>query len=212
MQEIPREKLVPVVLAAGASSRMGSPKAALALGGRSVLRWILDACAGAGLARAVVVAGADEAAVRGAATGATLAPLIVMNARWELGRSTSIKAGLAALGPDAGGFLLWPVDVPLAGAALERLLVAHARRKEGERAWVPSHEGSRGHPILFDRSVERELVALSDDEPARDVVRALAAAGSLAHVVVSEPGVLWNMNTREDHERLEAEIARRASE
>src|SRR5438552_2085673 len=94
---------------------MTSPKAAVELGGRTALRHVLDACAAAGLARAIVVAGAHPEAVRGAAAGASLEPEVVVNESWERGRATSIRAGLGALPRDAAAFLIWPVDVPLAG-------------------------------------------------------------------------------------------------
>src|SRR4051812_22334427 len=112
---------------------MGSPKAAVELGGRSALLRGLDAGADAGLARAIVVAGAHTEAVRAAAANARIAPEVVVNASWERGRATSIRAGLAALPRDAAAFLLWPVDVPLAGegGTLALLLAARARRAPG---------------------------------------------------------------------------------
>jgi CTP:molybdopterin cytidylyltransferase MocA len=204
------EEIVPIVLAAGASRRMGSPKAALELGGRTALRWVLDACRAAGLGRAIVVAGAHPEETRAAARGAARDPLVVVNASWERGRTTSIRAGLAALGAEARAFLLWPVDTPLAGegGTLELLLSARARRPSA-RGWVPSHEGRRGHPILLDRSVAAELEALADDASARDVVRGLARRGELEHVLVPEPAVLWDMDTPDDHARIVRELERR---
>lgn len=207
-----RRAIVPLVLAAGASSRMGAPKAGLVLGGRTALRWVLDACAREKLGDPVVVTGAHPDAVRAAAEGVSLAPLLVANPEWARGRTTSIRVGLSALRPGASAFLLWPVDVPLAGegGTLALLLAARARGEGRARAWVPSHDGHRGHPILLERSVEGELAALGDDVPAREVVRALASRGELAHVLAPDPAVLWDMDTPEDLERLERELARRA--
>jgi CTP:molybdopterin cytidylyltransferase MocA len=183
--------IVPIILAAGASSRMGQPKAALLVGGRPALARILEACRGLG--PPVVVAGAHPDAVRSVAGSAR----VVVNAAWERGRVTSLRAGLDALPREAEAVLVWPVDVPLAGAAVPLLVAARA---EGgpERAWVPSHEGRRGHPLLLDRSLEPELRALGDDQPLRDVVRSLAARGLLRHVVCDDAGVLVDMNTPGD--------------
>src|SRR5581483_10418694 len=144
---------------------MGSPKAALLLGGRPALAWILEACRGLG--EPIVVAGAHLEAVRAVAGGAR----VVENPAWARGRMTSVRAGLDALPRDAEAFLLWPVDVPLAGAAVPLLVAAHAARDPRERAWVPSFEQRRGRPLLVARSVEEELRALGDDEPLRTVVR-----------------------------------------
>jgi CTP:molybdopterin cytidylyltransferase MocA len=197
--------IVPIILAAGAGSRMGRCKASLALRGRPALAWVLDACRGLG--EPIIVAGAHVEAVRKAAGSAR----VVTNADWERGRATSVRAGLDALPAGAEAFLLWPVDVPLAGAAVPLLVEAYERRSAKERAWVPSYAGKRGHPLLLARSVETELRALTDDQPVRDVVRALDARGELRHVLCEDPLVLEDMDTLEDHARLEAELARRGT-
>lgn len=197
--------IVPIVLAAGAGSRMGRCKASLPLRGRPALEWVLDACRGLG--EPIVVAGAHVEAVREAAGSAR----VVLNPEWERGRMTSVRAGLRVLTEEAEAFLLWPVDVPLAGAAVPLLVEAYEGRSPKERGWVPSHAGRRGHPLLLARSVETELGALGDDEPLRDVVRALDARGELRHVLCADPLVLEDMDTLEDHARLEAELARRGA-
>lgn len=206
--------VVPLVLAAGASSRMGSPKAAVVLGGRTALARILDACARASLAPALVVTGAHPEAARAAAPGARPAPTFVANPDWARGRTTSIRAGVRALPASAEAFLLWPVDCPLAGegGTVGLLLEAAARPGPGAQGWVPSHDGRRGHPILLRRSVAPELSALGDDVPAREVIRALAARGHLEHVLVPDAAVLWDVDTPGDLARLERELARRARE
>lgn len=195
--------IVPLILAAGASTRMGRPKAALPFGETTALGLVLDACARAGLAAPLVVAGADPAAVRAAAGGRP--HTLVENPRWAEGRATSIQAGLAALPPEAAAFLLWPVDVVLPGADVVLELVLAREREAGRRAWVPSHAGRRGHPVLFAREVAPRFLALAPDAPARDVVRALAAEGALLHVETDDPGVLLDMNTPEDHAARVAE-------
>ncbi len=195
--------IVPIVLAAGASRRMGAPKASLLLGGRTALGRILDACAGLG--RPIVVAGAHVDAVRSAAGTAR----VVANPDWTKGRMTSVRAGLDALPDEALAFLLWPVDVPLAGAAVPLLVAAFAAADASAAAWVPSHAGRRGHPLLLRRSLVPELRALGDDEPLRTCVRSLDARGVLRHVVCEDPGVLWDMDSPEDHARLEAELIAR---
>jgi molybdenum cofactor cytidylyltransferase len=188
--------VVPLVLAAGASSRMGRPKAALPFGDTTALGLVLGACSAAGLGPALVVTGAAPDAVRGAVpAGETV--LLVDNPRWSSGRTTSIQAGLAALPADAQAFLLWPVDVCLPGAEVVRALLA-ARAREPERlAWIPSHAARRGHPALFARAVA--------------LVRALADEGQVCHVAVDDPFVLRDMDTPDDHAAFVREWERRRS-
>ncbi|MCO5170840.1 MAG: NTP transferase domain-containing protein [Planctomycetes bacterium] len=196
----PRD-VAPLVLAAGAGTRMGRPKASLPFGDTTALGLILDACAAAGLAPAVVVSGAAPEAVRDAERRGR----VVHNPRWAEGRTTSLQAGLRALPAEAAAFLLWPVDVCLPGAAVVRALLAARDAAPGRLAWVPSRDHRRGHPALFARGVAARFLVLGPDDPARDVVRALAAEGALEHVPVDDPFVLRDMDTPADHAAFVAE-------
>src|SRR3954468_20691039 len=106
---IPNPGIVPVVLAAGASSRMGRPKELLELtDGVAVIDVVLEACARAGLGPAVVVTREERASVLGARLAARdPAPPVVVNPRPELGQTSSLQVGLARLPPDAAGFLIY---------------------------------------------------------------------------------------------------------
>lgn len=200
--------VVPLVLAAGASTRMGRPKAGLPFGETTALGLVLRACAAAGLGPALVVAGAAPDEVR-AAVPAGETVLLVDNPRWSAGRTTSIQAGLSALPADARAFLLWPVDVCLPGPDVVRALLAASARDPGRLAWIPSHSARRGHPALFARAVASRLMALGPDDPARDVVRALADEGQVCHVAVDDPWVLRDMDTPDDHQAFMREWAAR---
>lgn len=186
-------EITPLVLAAGASSRMGYPKAALRYGEESALERILRVCAAAGLGEARVVIGAHPEATRAAA--GPWPALFLENPRWEEGRTSSLQRGLRGL--SVRGALLWPVDACLATLASSSALL---RASEGSEAlaWVPSHAGRRGHPVLLSAAVFARFLALAPDQPAREVIRALADEGALCHVEVSDPAVLMNADTPAD--------------
>lgn len=184
-------EVTPLVLAAGASSRMGCPKAALRYGDESALERILRVCAEAGLGEARVVVGAHVEATRAAAAGRSAR--FLDNPRWEEGRTSSLQRGLTELSGEAA--LLWPVDACLATPATVAALLEAAQSAPAAQAWVPSHAGRRGHPVLLSAAVFARFLALGPDQPARGVIRALAAAGALDHVAVSDPAVLMNANT-----------------
>lgn len=194
--------VAPLILAAGGSTRMGRPKAALAFGEHTALGLILSSCQAAGLtlAHGVVVAGADPEAVRGAAA-AHPEVRVVTNPRWAKGRATSIRAGLEALDRGAEAFLLWPVDVCLPGPELIRALLRARAEHPDALAWVPSHDRRRGHPILLSREVGPRLQSLQPDQPAREVTRAIHAEGRLHHVETDDATVLMNMNQPADYQR-----------
>lgn len=193
------DEVYPLVLAAGASSRMGSPKASLDYRGRTALSRILGTCEALDLGEAVVVTGAHPEETLAAAAGHPAR--FVRNAEWAKGRGTSLRRGLRAIPPDAEAVLLWPVDVCLPSAALVTELVAALARAPGAQAAVPSYEGRRGHPLLIGAEALPRFLDLGPDAPARDLVRALAEEGRLLHVECQERSVLMNVNTPEEYAR-----------
>ncbi len=162
--------LTPIVLAAGASSRMGRPKALLDIGGRAALDCVLDTAAAAGLGRAVVVLGSDADAVE-KGSGAGRATL-VRNADWAKGMTSSVQAALRVLPAGAEGFLVWPVDLPFVRAetVAELAMRFWILRQNRRLPIVLPKAGRRGHPVLFDRAYAAEILALKVEEAPRAVV------------------------------------------
>lgn len=195
----------PIVLAAGAGTRLGGPKAVRPVRGQPMLERVLACAAEAGLPTAVVVAGADVAGVEAiAAAGDGPRPQVVAHAGWAAGRSGSLAAGLRALAPDDAAWLLWPVDVCLVGPELVRALLRAREAHPTAQAWIPSHGGRRGHPALFARAQAAAFLGLTPDQPAREVVRALAARpGALVHVDAPDAACLIDIDTPQDLARAE---------
>jgi molybdenum cofactor cytidylyltransferase len=175
-----------VILAAGASSRLGAPKAELDLDGRPALARIMAVLRAAGVGGGTVVVGPD-----GPPPGVDLGSFrLVTNPDPAAGRTGSLQAGLAATGGDV---ILWPVDRPLAaGATVTALLVAAA---DPEADWiVPFHEG-HGHPILLRARLRAALLAAPPDADLREI---LSAAGTRRLAVpVDDPFIHANLDTPE---------------
>lgn len=162
------DEFVVVVLAAGASRRMGTPKALVDLDGETALARVLRLVRDASL-RACVVLGHHAAAIRAAhdLSGVPVAD----NPAPEQGQSSSVRCGARAVAPGCA-LALWPVDhARVAAATLQALLAAFRSRPSGCEIVVPRHAGRRGHPLLVSPAVAGELCALRDDEPAHVVVR-----------------------------------------
>ncbi len=98
------------------------------------------------------------------------APRFVHAAGYRLGLSASLKAGIEALPADADGCLVCLGDMPLVSAPLlDRLIDAYS---PGERSIiVPTCSGRRGNPVLWDRFYFPEILALTGDEGARQVLK-----------------------------------------
>lgn len=200
-------RVVPIILAAGASTRMGGPKALCDFYGRSCLQLALDACVEARLGRPIVVLGfwASQISTRVRLDAAT----VRINDLSHRGQTSSLKVGLRALPSDAEAFLLYPVDFPLLTAMdIQPLLVAWRERRTGQRIFIPSYARRRGHPVLFDAELRAAFLGAHDDAPARAVIEALPDA--VSHVEHDTPYVLMDMDTPQDYSRCLAEFRGRA--
>lgn len=185
--------IVPVILAAGASSRMGRPKALLDFGGRCALELVLDAVAG--LAEPIVVLGPDRAAVE----ARVALPRVALNPDPASGQTASLRAGLALLPAEAEGFAFLPVDVALVTRGHVARLAAAFRAEPGKSVFIPSHRQRRGHPVLCRRELAVEILALESGASARAAV--LRDPGRIGYVVFDDAYTLMDMDTQEDYAR-----------
>jgi nicotine blue oxidoreductase len=165
-------RVAAIVLAAGAGSRFDENrpggKLVAELNGRPVVAHVLAALAVAPVDETVVVVGAGADAVRGACE--PFGARVVENGRWAEGQSTSVEAGLRALGPDVGAAVVLLGDQPLVGSEVIRRLVAAF--EDGARVAVATYGGRRRNPVLFARSVWPALLEeLEGDEGARLFLR-----------------------------------------
>jgi len=186
-----------IILAAGASSRMGRPKQLLDWGGRPLVRVAAEAALAARLAPVLVVVGHARPEVEAALVGLPLH--IVANSDFAAGQSTSLRAGVAALGPQVAAAVVLLGDQPFVTAAIVERLVA-AWRAGRSPIVAPDYAGQRGTPVLFDRTVFPELLAIRGDQGARAL---LAADPSRVQIVpFDDPRPLADIDTPDDYDRL----------
>lgn len=197
---------VPIVLAAGASERMGRPKALLPVGPFRALDLVLDCCRQAGCLPPVVVLG-DRTDLILAATPVVPPAVLVRNDDWRAGRTSSLQAGVRAAPPGAD-LLVFPVDHPLVlPSTVTALREALAAAPSGILIATPVHASRRGHPILCRAGLAGEILALGRDEPLHTLVR--RDPGRTLGVPVRDDGVVLNLNSPTDHARAEALWERR---
>ncbi|HEY3786787.1 MAG TPA: nucleotidyltransferase family protein [Steroidobacteraceae bacterium] len=162
------EALHAIVLAAGASTRFGSVKQLVRVGGRPLLHTVVS--------RACDVAGSAVTVVLGA-HAADLAPLlthtpasIVINRDWREGMGSSIRAGVARLPASCGAVLLILADQAAVTAEdLKRL--AGTWRRQPEYMAAARYGATTGVPAIFPRSMFADLSALRGDIGARTVLQ-----------------------------------------
>jgi CTP:molybdopterin cytidylyltransferase MocA len=153
-----------VVLAAGAGSRMGSNKLLLDAGGQPLVCHVIEAASEGGchLVNAVYSTEEVRAAIGSSAT-------CVLNPDAATGQASSLKVGLQSMPEDMAGALVMLGDQPLVGSRTVGILL-RAWRREGARPALAAAYGERRDwqpPVLLDRSLWPELVALTGDTGAR---------------------------------------------
>lgn len=190
-----------ILLAAGESSRMGQLKALLPWRGRPLLQHQTAALLDGGANGVVAVLGhrADE-----------LRPLLegrpgvswTLNPDYRQGKTTSIKAGLAALDGDAvDDILLLNVDQPRSAGDVARILAAH-RAADGA-VTVPEYRGKGGHPIVLSAALLPELRQISEEtQGIKAIVRRRPEA--VNRVALDNPEILLDLNTPEQYQAAAA--------
>ena len=151
-----------IVLAAGASTRMGSPKPLLAWGDQTLLAFELDELRRSCVDDIVVVTGARADDVRRSL--ADSARHCVFNARWPQGRATSLACGATALLapslPRPEAVVIQNVDQPTHAEIVDRLV--DELRTSGAEIVQPSYQGQAGHPVVLAGALLEELAQASE--------------------------------------------------
>ncbi len=188
-----------VLLAAGGSSRLGTPKQLLVFQGRTLLRRAAEEAVASGCHPVVIVLGAY--ADRLTREIVDLPVLVAQNAAWRTGMGSSIRTGIEALteaGHALDGVVIAVCDQPFCDAAMiRRLLEGHAHGEQ--RIVAASYAGVYGVPALFDATLVPELLALHGHEGARRVIESYRD-GILS--VTFDAGAV-DIDTPEDLTRLE---------
>lgn len=169
-------RLEAIVLAGGAGARFGGGKLTAPWRGGALIDGALTAALAAPVRSVTVVTGADmgvEAAARAMAErlGQSGRLRIVHCPEHAEGMGATLRAGVAALPPDAAAVYVFLGDMPLIPPAILPLLADAVAG--GAPAAAPVFEGQRGHPVLFSAALLPELAKSKGDEGARQVLRGL---------------------------------------
>jgi len=163
-----------IVLAAGASRRLGRPKQLVLWGGEALVRRAARIACESSCGRVVVVVGAAEREVREAIAG--LRAEVVPNEEWAEGIASSIRAGVGAVDSAVeGAALLLACDQPMLTSTHLGWIVAAWR--SGAKMVGSRYADTLGVPALFDRSAFPALLALRGDAGAKKVLQAGESVG-----------------------------------
>ncbi len=202
----PREtgepRVAALVLAAGRSRRMGGPnKLLLEIGGKPMVRHVVEALLASKARPAVVVTGHESDRV--AAALAHLPVTLVHNPNYAEGLSSSLRVGLDALPEDVDGVLVCLADMPRITAPLVDRLIEAFDPARGRAIILPTCGGKRGNPVLFGRAFFEAMREIRGDVGARHLLGSFAE--QVVEVEVGDPAVLLDLDTPE---MLRAELER----
>lgn len=191
-----------IILAAGASQRMGSPKALLDYRGETFLNR-LTRVLGVISDPVIAVLGYHAAEIRAhAGDGARL----VVNPAPERGQLSSLQTGLAALPAEAEGFAFMPIDCPAVREDTVRSLAANFAARDASTLFViPRYGDKRGHPVFATRRIAEELLALPLTAKASDVVH--GHVNRTQYVDVGDSGILVDVDDPAAYRRLMEKVS-----
>ncbi|MCU0888989.1 MAG: molybdopterin-binding/glycosyltransferase family 2 protein [Rubritepida sp.] len=197
LSAVPRRprQVAGLVLAAGRSRRMAPLNKLLVADrqGVAMVTRVMDNVLASGVRPVLVVTGHERERVQEALAGR---PVIFVHADdYAEGLSASLKAGIAALPPEAEGVLVALGDMPLVDPAVMARLLAAFDPEEGRAIVQPTYRGKQGNPVLWGREFFGEMGAITGDVGARQLVG--RHADRLVEVEVPDDGVLRDFDTVE---------------
>lgn len=117
----------------------------------------------------------------------------MLNPEAQLGMGNSIAYGVRATEKGRAWCIL-PADMPWVRQSTTRRIVT--KLKDGAPITAPFHQGRRGHPVGFSRTFHNQLLSLTGDSGARDIL--MMESDQVAHVDVDDPGIFMDIDTPED--------------
>ncbi len=187
-------RIAAIVLAAGRSTRMAGRNKLLAdIDGQPLVRRVVENIGRTGVADIVVVTGHERDKVAAALDGLKLR--LAHNPRFAKGLSTSLQAGISALGADCDGAIVCLGDMPdIPPDLIDRLIAAFAAgRKNGRDIAVPVFSQKRGNPVLLGREYFSEVGTIKGDAGARGIIEARPDA--VIEVDAAGAGIFLDLDT-----------------
>jgi len=193
-----------VVLAAGASRRMGRVNKLLAeIDGVPMIYRAVETALRSNAAEVVVVSGHQADPLRRALSG--LEPRFIHNSSYRQGLATSLMSGIGAVSPSIAGAVVLLGDMPRLSADTVNALIARFFADHGKNICRPVFGGRPGNPVLWPRAWFSEILDIRGDIGARRLLERDDAQAS--SVEVDDPGIHFDIDEPQDLDSLQATTA-----
>ena len=193
-----------IILAAGMSSRMGSPKQLLKLEDRTLIRIVTENVLASSVDEVLVVTGYLEQRVSAAIKDLPVKTFI--NTCYEQGQGTSLAVGIKALNVKTSAFLVFMVDQPFITASLINTVIGEFE-KRSSLVLRPVYNGQPGHPVIFSYDLSDRLKQLAGDEGARQVLKELG--DKVDCFPVQDEAAIFDIDTPEIYNSLKMKLEKR---
>jgi molybdenum cofactor cytidylyltransferase len=189
-----------IVLAAGLSRRMGQSKVLMKVGGRAIIRYVVESVLAGGVDSVWVVTGPDVEPIEAALSGIEVQ--IAENPAPEEGQAGSVRTGIAALPPSVDSVLIALGDQPLLAPSIIPALLA-ARRTSPKLIVAPRYRDGQGNPVVFKREIFPELLRLTGDQGARSIIQKEPTRVEWVELDLPMPP---DVDTPDDYEKIRANL------
>lgn len=190
-------KIGAIILAAGASKRMGAPKLFLPIHQKPLFMHCLEVALANTLTPVLLIAGAHAEDFRKRTK--ELDVQVLYNAQYTEGMSTSLKLGMEAMGREIEATMIFLADQPFVPSIVIQSLMEQYRlgRERGILIVRPSYDGVPGHPIIVDAQLFPKFHSLKGDTGGKEIIK----EHQHLMVVIPFPNTIWgaDIDTQEDY-------------
>ena len=191
-----------ILLGAGESKRMKVNKLSLPWGRETVFEHCFNTLLRSLVQEIIVVLNPQNEGMKRQfekRSGSTAKKIkIILNPYYKGGISTSIHKGLQVMDPGSEGILISLGDQPFLRTRTINALLRAFHQERGEIV-VPSFRGTKGHPVIFHRKYEKELLKLSGDTGGKPIL--LKYSKQIKTIPVRSEGVIKDIDTREEYQK-----------
>jgi molybdenum cofactor cytidylyltransferase len=183
-----------IVLAAGESRRMGSPKMILPYEGMTIIEKVLEHVLASDVEKVVTVLGSHKEEVLEVI--GKLPVLHCYNSNYKNGMLSSVKCGFEYLPGDFTAALVFLGDQPMAETSVINKMI-NVYKESGKGILVPVFENKRGHPLMADKKYRDEIMHLDEPDGLRGLLR--NHPDDLLEVNTENPSVLKDIDTEDEY-------------
>ena len=196
MQKIKLPNISAIILAAGKSSRMKTPKPLLNWGKENLINFQIESLKNSNIEEIIIVIGSNAEEIKKEINSDEIK--VVENVDFELGKTTSIKKGLSEIN-NKNDILLIAVDQPRNKLLIEQISDFHINHPENKKIIMPFSNGKSGHPIIFSNIFFNELTQINEEtEGIREVIK--RNQDSIIKYKTKDESALIDLNTPEQYE------------